>query len=109
MIDIYCVDPITIVRHASYDALNQPVIESDMEVLFRAYVVWKKSLVRNAKGEEVVTTVMLYIPDVVEVALGRALTHEDRILLEGETTDRAIIEIHRPKDFSNPHYEVYLA
>ena len=117
MIDAYCVDDITIIRHVGYDQFNQPVLdsgsgsESGEGIAVKGYVIWKRNLVRDSKGEEVVSSVMLYLPVRIEAAanLGRELTHEDRIILAGETDDRAIIAIHKPKAFSRPHYEIYLA
>ncbi len=44
---------------------------------------------------------------VVLFLLGRALVHEDRLIVDG--MERAIIHIGEPKSFSCPHYEVALA
>ena len=67
---------------------------------------------RNLQGEEVVSTVTILIPKKLDrpAYLGRALSHEDRIIeVNGVSFDRAIIAINTPKDFSHPHYEVNLA
>jgi len=124
MIDVYCVDPITIVRHVGYDAWNQPIVDSgsasgsasisasgSAAIVIKAWVQWKINLVRDSKGEEVTSSIMVYIPKKVERAeyLGRELTLEDRIIIGAATFDRAIIAILKPKSFSRPYYEVYLA
>jgi len=51
-------------------------------------------------GEEVVSSAMVYLLD-------RALTHEDRLKFDG--IEHVILRIDKPKAFSNPHLEVYLA
>lgn len=115
MIDAYCVDDLVIVRHVGYDQYNQPVPDSSSAsgagIPVKGYIVWKTNLVRNEKGEEVTSSVMVYLPSHIErdSVLGRELTHEDRIQIGGESFDRAIIAILKPKAFSRPHYEVYLA
>jgi hypothetical protein len=54
---------------------------------------------------------MIYLPKRIEkpACVGRRLMHEDRIWLPNEPIDRAIVAIVEPKDFSRPHYEIYLA
>jgi len=109
MLDAYCVDAIAILRWEGNDSWGEPA--SGTEIAVRGYVEWKTRLVRNARGEEVASTVMVYLPSKIDGAayLGRKLSHEDRIWIGGESFDRAIIDIRKPKDFSHPHYEVYLA
>jgi hypothetical protein len=117
MLNAYAVDEITILKHEGYDSWGEP--ESGTSVVVRGYVEWKTNLVRTRKtgagktatAEEVVSTVMIYLPRKIERAafLGRKLSLEDRIQIGGESFDRAIIEIRKPKDFSHPHYEIYLA
>lgn len=121
MIDAYCVDDLVIVRHVGYDQYNQPVPDSGSAsasgsgsgagIPVKGYIVWKTQLVRDQKGEEVTSSVMVYLPSHIErdSVLGRELTHEDRIQIGGETFDRAIVAIARPKAFARPHYEIYLA
>ena len=108
MINAYCDDPIVIVMWGSNDSWVEPTSGSRID--FEAYVEWKTRLIRNQRGEEVVSSVMVYLPKrKLEVALGRELLHEDRIVLMDQPYERAIIDIRQPKDFSHPHYEVYLA
>lgn len=105
-INAYCVDPITIIKWNGVDEWNEPVSGSMIEV--KGYLEWKTRLVRDIKGEERVSTVMIYLPKKIDKLLGRALCHEDRIEFEGMTYDRSIIAIQQPKAFSGPHYEIYL-
>ena len=108
MINAYCDDPIVIIMWGGNDSWGEPVTGNCID--FEAYVEWKTRLVRNQRGEEVVSTVMVYLPKrKLEVALGRQLLHEDRIMLLDQPFDRAIIDIRQPKDFSHAHYEVFLA
>jgi len=109
MINAYCVDEITIEAWVGNDSWNEPL--SGTMVTVRGYVEYRTRLVTDAKGEEVVSTCMIYLPRKIErtAYLGRRLMHEDRIWLAGEDTWRAILDIRKPKDFSMTHYEVYLA
>ena len=126
MINAYAVDDITILQWNGNDSWGEP--ESGTMVNVKGYIEWKTRLIRNAKGEEVVSTLMVYLPKrKTDNALGRPLMHEDRIIVDAagalygiakygvvhygtiQLTDRAIIDIREPKAFSGPHYEVYLA
>ena len=108
MINAYCVDEVTILQWNGNDSWNEP--ESSTVVTVRGYVDWKTRLVRDTKGEEVRSSVMVYLDKrKTDTALGRALLHEDRLIVGDVPMDRAIIEIRQPKDFSRPHYEVFLA
>lgn len=109
MINAYCRDTITIIKWEGYDSWGEPESASAIEV--KGYVEFRTRLVRDSKGEERVSSVTILLPRKIERAtlLGRRLSHEDRIWLDGESFDRAIIEIRKPKDFSHPHYEVALA
>jgi len=109
MINAYMVDPITVIKWNGNDNWGEPLSGSLIDV--RGYVEWKTRLVRNVQGEEVVSSVTVMLPKKIDRAiyLGRALCHEDRIQINAESFNRAIIAIHTPKAFSGPHYEVYLA
>lgn len=97
------------------DSWGEPLSGTIIDV--KGYVEWKTRLVRNRQGEEVVSTVMIYLPKKIARRgyLGRSLLHEDKIQIGSEDFERAIIDIRTPKDFSpnismfGPHYEVYLA
>ena len=119
MINSYCVDEITVLKWEGTDSWGEP--ESGSSVELKGYVEWKTRLVRDRKGEEVVSSVTVYLPKrKTDAALGRPLLHEDSIMINVSSipaatygniaiAGRAIIDIRMPKDFSRPHYEVYLA
>lgn len=120
MMDCYSVDEIVILTSTGYDSWGEP--ESGEMVTVKGYVTWETKTVRNSKGEECVSTCMVRLQKRRVVrALGRGLTLEDRMIIDqggveeyysgmpDDSLDRAIIEIRQPKDFSSPHYEVYLA
>jgi hypothetical protein len=109
MINAYCNDNLKISKWNGDAAWGEPVARTDIAV--KGYIEYKRHLVRNARGEEVISSVMVYLPLSIESAafLNRALSLEDRIKLDNDTFDRAIIVISRPKDFSRRHIEVYLA
>lgn len=109
MINAYMVDELTIIKWEGYDSWGEP--ESASAIPVKGYVDFRTHLVRDQKGEERVSSVTVLLPKKIErdTLLGRKLSHEDRIQIDGESFDRAIIEIRKPKDFSHPHYEVALA
>jgi len=114
MINAYCVDEITILKWNSADEWNEPL--SGDTITVKGYVEWKTRLVRDIKGENVtigkpstISPVTVYLPKKIDALLGRALQHEDRIIIPGESSERTIVDIHQPKAFSFPHYEVVLA
>jgi hypothetical protein len=100
------VDRIVIIKWNGYDTRNEPFPKTN--VTTRGYVEWKTNLVRDLKGENVTAPIHVYLHmRKTDAALGRALCHEDRVIVDG--LERPIIAIHEPKSFSCPHYEVYLA
>jgi len=105
-INAYCVDEVTILKWTGYDQWNEPL--SGEIITVKGYVEWKTRLVRNIKGEDVVSRVMIYLPKKIDKLLGRELLHEDRFIIESGFSDRSIIDIRQPKAFSGPHYEIYL-
>jgi hypothetical protein len=109
MISAYCTDSVTIVMSNGNDSWGEPISGTLLDV--KGYIVWKTQLVRNQQGEEVQSACMVYLPWKITRAayLNRELTHEDRLILGAEPFDRAIIDIRKPKDFSHPHYEIFLA
>ena len=54
---------------------------------------------------------MVLLPRSIEHAdkLGRKLSLQDRLIVTGESFERAIVEIRKPEGFSYQHYEIYLA
>ncbi len=109
MLRAYSVDDIIIMQSGGYDEWNNPVEATEIEI--KGYAEWKTNLVRNIKGEEVTSTIKLYIRKKdLDLLLAKALSHEDRVKsINGNEINKSIINIHQPKAFSNPHYEIYLA
>ena len=107
MLNAYSVDTFTLWKWNGTGAWREPVAPTELTV--RGYVEYKTKLVRNIVGEQVASTVQIYIHKAnIDAALGRALNHEDRITISGDSFDRPIISIGQPKDFSHPHYMVAL-
>jgi len=50
---------------------------------------------------------MVRFPEGIDADLGRSLIHEDVLKFDG--VEHSIIRIDKPKAFSNPIYEVYIA
>lgn len=107
MINAYLVDELTILKWEGHDSWGEPESASEVEV--NGYVEFRTRLVRDQKGEERVSDVTVMLSSDIEDLLGRKLSLEDRLRLNDESFDRAIISIRKPKDFSHPHYEVFLA
>ena len=107
MIEAYCVDPLTIWEWNGNDDWGEPLSSFAYEV--KGYIEYKTRLVKNIKGEDVASSVMIRLSKRIDTLLGRALCHNDMIQLDGESFQRAIINIAQPKAFSMPHYEVYLS
>ena len=115
MINAYCVDEIMILKWNGNDAWGEPLSGTIIDV--KGYVDWKTRLVRDIKGEEVISTVSVLLPRKIERStyLGRQLLHEDKIQIGGESFERTILDIRTPKAFSpnrSQHgslYEVFLA
>jgi len=98
MISAYLVDDITILKYGGEDSWGEPLAPASINV--KGKIIYKTRLIRNMAGEEVVSSAMVYLLD-------RALTHEDRLKFDG--VEHTILRIDKPKAFSNPHLEVYLA
>jgi len=98
MISAYLVDSITIIKHGGVDSWNEPLAPANINV--KGKTIYKTKLIRNMAGEEVVSSAMVYLLD-------RELTHEDKLKFDG--IEHVILRIDKPKSFSNPHLEVYLA
>jgi len=108
MIRAYMVDDFIIHKWNGYDKWGEPKPCTLIDV--KGYIKYKMRLVRNIKGEEVVSIAMVYFskPD-MDALLSRALLHMDRIQTSTESYSHAIIQIDTPKAFSDPHYEVYIS
>jgi len=98
LISAYLVDDITIIKHGGVDSWGEPLTPANIGV--KGKIIYKTKLIRNIAGEEVVSSAMVYLLD-------RELTHEDRLKFDG--VEHVILRIDKPKAFSNPHLEIYLA
>jgi len=108
MIRAYLVDGFIIYKWNGYDKWGEPKARTLIDV--KGYIKYKMRLVRNIKGEEVVSIAMIYFSKTdIDAVLGRQLLHMDRIQTSTESYNHAIIQIDAPKAFSDPHYEVYIA
>ena len=113
MISSYCVDDITIIKYAGVDVYNEPEATTEVEV--KGKIEYKTVLLSDLKGQEVVAgragmvtaSAMIRFPESIDTDLGRALRHEDR--LKFNDIEHKILKIDKPKAFSNPIYEVYVA
>lgn len=99
MIDAYLTDDVTRYIDAGLDEWTTRTYTSEE---IKAMVIFKTRLVRNIRGEEVTSNAQLLIK------IGQAMSHKDRIMLEGESFTHAIINIGKPRDFSEVLKEVYL-
>ncbi len=113
MISSYLVDDVTIIKYDTEDVYNEPTPTAEIEV--KGYIEYKTKLLSDLKGQEVVggtvgrvlASAMIRFDESIDVSLGRALSHEDKIKFN--SIEYAILEINKPKAFSNPHYEVWVA
>ena len=90
MTAVYRNDPVSIVRHTTPDQWNEggtPSIEAVMGM-----VVYKSKLVRNAQGEEALSTIQVLL------AFDSTLTHEDKVRIGA--VDYSILSIDLVRDFS---------
>jgi len=91
MLSSYDVDDLAIVRDAGYDRRgepNTPTVES-----VNGYITWKTHLVRDIKGEEVVSS------GFVEFVYDGTIDHKDKIRIN--SVDYPIIALEPLKDFDN--------
>lgn len=107
MINAYLTDLVTLWASSGEDQWGEQASGAYHD--FRARVEFKTRLVRDINGEEVMSTVTVLLAKKIDRILGRELSHKDRIQIEGESLDRAIMSIAKPKHFSHPFYEVALA
>ena len=115
MIDAYCVDSITIIKAGGAPTWGEPAATTEVDVMGK--IEYKTKLLSDLTGEQVVAgtkgaamaSAMVLLPESIEgdSYLGRALSHEDK--LKFNSIEHVILKIEKPKAFSNPHYEVYVA
>ena len=115
MIDAYLVDSITIIKAGGAPTWGEPAATLEVDVMGK--IEYKTKLTRELGGEQVVAgttgaamaSAMVLLPESIETVayLGRALSHQDKLKFNG--IEHVILKIDKPKAFSNPHYEVYVA
>ena len=114
MISSYLVDDIIIIQWPGVDIYNEPSAVPD-EYEVKGKIEYKTKLLSGLNGQGVVAgtkgaitaSAMIYFVESIDDILGQALQHEDRIKFNG--IEHTILKIDKPKAFSNPHYEVYVA
>jgi len=114
MISAYLVDNFIIKKWNGTDKWGEPNAYTQINI--KGKIIYKtrgdvfSMLIRNIKGEEIISSAMIYFPKRnIDALLGRALSHEDRIQINGENKDHTILRINIPKAFSDPYYKVYIA
>jgi len=108
------VDDFTINKWNGADKWGEPNAYTQIgvkgKIVYQARSDVLSTLTRDIKGEEVISSAKIYFPkNDLDILLGRALRHEDRIQISGESYDHSILKINTPKAFSDPYYEVYIA
>ena len=107
MINAYLTDEITIIRNNGYDSWGEPIGSTKIPVKGR--IEYKTRLVRDTKGEEVVSMASVLLSDNINILVGRDLTHED--WLKFDNIEHSVISIRKPKPlgFSGLFYEVFVS
>lgn len=103
----YDTDEIIIIQKGGFDSWNEPIAAPDIKV--KGKIEYKTKLVRDLKGEEVISSAQIYLPESIDIALQRDLTHTDKLKFDG--VKHSIINMSKPKAFSNYFvfkYEVYV-
>lgn len=112
----YMTDSITIIKYAGVDDYNYP--DDTSEVSVKGKIEYKTIFIKDLSGQEVVagsagramSSASVLLPESIDVGLGRALKHEDR--LKFNDVEHEILTIERPKAFSKYFvfkYKVYVA
>lgn len=112
----YCVDPIIIMKSSASPGWGEPGGYTEVPVMGK--IEYKTRLIREMGGEQVTAgtlgaitaSVMIRLPESIDVDLGRALNHEDRIKFND--IEHTILKIDQPKAFSSYFifkYEVYVS
>ena len=98
MIGSYLIDTVTIKNLVSLDQWNEPTWTT---VDVKARVEWQNKLIRNDKGEQVVSAALVYFDSDVS-----GLTIDDRIIIDG--VEHVIMRVDKKTDFSVSHYETWI-
>lgn len=98
MLGAYLIDDVTIEYLGTLDKWNNPTYT---QVAVKARVEWSNRLIRNLKGEQVVSAALVYLAGNI-----LAPTNADKILIAG--VRHAIIRVDRKAAFSLSHWEAYI-
>jgi hypothetical protein len=98
MISAYLIDTVSIKRLTSRDQWQEPTWTSET---LRARVEWQNKLIRNDKGEQVVSGALVYMSGDIT-----APTNADRIVID--SIEHAIMRVDKKTDFSTSHFEVWI-
>ncbi len=97
MINIYCTDSLTI-RRNTYGTWGG--VASYTDVAVKGRFEFKTRMVRNIKGEQVVSSANVYLPMMI-------IAHKDKIIYN--SIEYSILSIEVKKDFSERYILVNLA
>jgi hypothetical protein len=92
------IDPLTIRYLSAMDQWNAPSY-TNVDVMAR--VEWQDKLIRNAKGEQVVSAALVYLPGDITPP-----TTAGRIIIDGK--EHAIMRVDKKTDFSTSHFEIWI-
>jgi len=84
-----------IIKTITIDEWGEP---TETESTVKGRIDYKTRMVRNEKGEQVVSSARIMIDSKVSI------THQDKLYFD--TRDHAILNINKKKDFSNQYIEV---
>jgi hypothetical protein len=98
VLNAYLVDAVIIEYLVTLDKWNNPTYN---QVAAKARVEWSNRLIRNLKGEQVVSAALVYLEGNI-----LAPTNADKIIIDG--VRHAIMRVDKKADFSTSHFEVYI-
>ena len=99
MISAYMIDVLTIRYLATLDQWNSA---SYLDVSVIGRIEWSDRLIRNSRGEQVVSAALVYLDGSVT-----APTNADRIFIDGK--EHAIMRVDKKTDFSTSHFEIWIS
>jgi hypothetical protein len=98
MLRSYLIDDISIKYLTALDQWQEPTWTT---VAVKARVEWQDKLIRNAKGEQVVSAALVYLAGDIT-----APTNADRVVIAG--IEHAIMRVDKKTDFSKSHWEIFI-
>jgi hypothetical protein len=98
MIGAYLTESITIRYLTALDEWNTATYT---DVAAKARVEWRDKLIRNAKGEQIISAALVYLAGEIT-----PITNADRIVIAG--IEHAILRVDKIADFSVSHFEIWI-